>query len=512
MDDPSPGKGMPDAGGSPPDDKRRVVRIAIVGGGCAGMTAAWELCKNNLRDDAEEVYDVTVYEASSMLGGKGSSYRDKQGRIHEHGLHIWLGFYENAFAMMREAYAEARALGMGPEAEVGKCLPFAAFEDAFSPESRVGVANKTPENEWEAWTGYLPPTEGLPGDPIDAKTNPFTLAGYLSRCVALSLALMNSVIGPAGRRPGAPRPDDRSASDEASDLDFVDDAGTSPELLIEKMASWLEKGSLVTAAGILQGAMLVETWLREFSPLPQFDSTVLKYLEVLATQIRKRLRKFVAAEPVLRRKTEIIDLIMTIVVGLYRDRVLFDQERGLDAIDDIDCKAWLMKHGALKASVESPFVTGLYDLAFCYRNGDREQPALAAGQALRGALRMFFSYRGSIFWRLRAGMGETVFSPLYRVLSSKERKFEGRDASNRFPVKFRFMHRLEKIEFDKPGASGARVSKLVFGVDGDLDDPLDHFGCWKQPDPAQTADPRQVTVGATGKAYFRRRHLCPRPR
>ena len=42
-----PGKAMPDAGGSPPDDKPRVVRIAIVGGGCAGMTAAWELCKSN---------------------------------------------------------------------------------------------------------------------------------------------------------------------------------------------------------------------------------------------------------------------------------------------------------------------------------------------------------------------------------------------------------------------------------------------------------------------------------
>ena len=75
------------------------------------------------------------------------------------------------------------------------------------------------------------------------------------------------------------------------------------------------------------------------------------------------------------------------------------------------------KHGATKTSLDSRFLTGIYDLVFAYEDGDRE-PRLAAGVALRGALRMFFTYRGAMFWRMRSGMGDAVFAPLYKVLSS----------------------------------------------------------------------------------------------
>ena len=55
---------------------------------------------------------------------------------------------------------------------------------------------------------------------------------------------------------------------------------------------------------------------------------------------------------------------------------------------------------------------------FAYEGGDRKKPRLAAGVALRGALRMFFTYRGAMFWRMRSGMGDAVFAPLYKVLRS----------------------------------------------------------------------------------------------
>ena len=56
--------------------------------------------------------------------------------------------------------------------------------------------------------------------------------------------------------------------------------------------------------------------------------------------------------------------------------------------------------------MNSRFITGIYDLVFAYEEGDRKRPALAAGVALRGALRMFFTYRGAMFWRMRSGMGD----------------------------------------------------------------------------------------------------------
>src|SRR6202012_1215070 len=75
---------------------------------------------------------------------------------------------------------------------------------------------------------------------------------------------------------------------------------------------------------------------------------------------------------------------------------------------------------------------GIYDLVFAFEDGDVTRPRLAAGVALRGAMRMFFTYRGSLFWRMSAGMGDVVFAPLYQVLRQRG-------------VQFRFFHRLRNI-------------------------------------------------------------------
>ncbi|HEV7882041.1 MAG TPA: FAD-dependent oxidoreductase, partial [Solirubrobacteraceae bacterium] len=77
-------------------------RIAILGGGMAGLTAAWSLSDPATREDVE----ITVYQRGWRLGGKGASGRGPHGRIEEHGLHVWLGYYDNAFRVMREVYEE----------------------------------------------------------------------------------------------------------------------------------------------------------------------------------------------------------------------------------------------------------------------------------------------------------------------------------------------------------------------------------------------------------------------
>jgi len=472
------------------------VRVAIVGGGCAGIATAWQLSEfarlagesASASTQPQPRFEITVYEQSWRLGGKGASGRDAHGRIREHGLHIWLGFYENAFRMMRDCYQQVQQADWGPRGE-GKAgrqpLPQESFEDAFFPEPHIAVASPAPGGQWQAWSGFLPPMKGLPGDPLDEHSNPFTLAGYLARCIGLVKALIHSGISPPS---GVASPEARSRLDETIELDFSFDAMQSPGVMLDSMTRLLRVGTLASAAGLLQGVNILEQWLREHNPAPQFASTVLSFMEALATQLRRQLGDFVSIDPELRRKTEVIDLIITIVVGLYRDRVLFDA-RGLDALNHIDCKDWLRKHGALPESVESPFVTGLYDLAFCYREGDRSQPALACGQALRGALRMFFSYRGALFWHMRSGMGDTVFAPLYRVLRERG-------------VRFRFMHRLEGIDFSEDlGSAGARVEALRFGIPGDRagveafsDAALDAAGCWRHDRPAGFPEGQGQTI------------------
>ena len=74
-------------------------------------------------------------------------------------------------------------------------------------------------------------------------------------------------------------------------------------------------------------------------------------------------------------------------------------------------------------ALDSALVRGIYDYAFGFRNGmaGAEHRAIAAGTSLRGLCRMTFTYRGSYFFKMRGGMGDTVFTPYYKVLKARGR-------------------------------------------------------------------------------------------
>ena len=46
--------------------KKRKLRVAIIGGGLAGLTVAWELVKTN--------HDVVVFEKEAQIGGLARSF------------------------------------------------------------------------------------------------------------------------------------------------------------------------------------------------------------------------------------------------------------------------------------------------------------------------------------------------------------------------------------------------------------------------------------------------------
>src|SRR5215470_8944824 len=111
--------------------QQKPIEVAIIGGGCAGITTAFELT----RPEHKGKYHVTVYQLGWRLGGKGASGRGPADRIEEHGLHVWLGFYENAFRLLRECYFE---LNRDPK----KCR-FADWRDTFFSEPVIGVADRS---------------------------------------------------------------------------------------------------------------------------------------------------------------------------------------------------------------------------------------------------------------------------------------------------------------------------------------------------------------------------------
>lgn len=128
-------------------------RVAIVGGGCGGVAAAFWLTSPELNGQ----FEVTLYSRGWRLGGKGASGRSSTSdrRIEEHGLHLWLGCYHRAFQLMRLCYAEQR-----------EPRPFATLRDAFLPMGRIVLESRSgpPDApQWSPWRFDVPTTEAFPG-------------------------------------------------------------------------------------------------------------------------------------------------------------------------------------------------------------------------------------------------------------------------------------------------------------------------------------------------------------
>ena len=110
-------------------------RVAILGGGMAGVAAAWRLSEPGWQEDFES---ITVYQRGWRLGGKAASSRGPNGRIEEHGLHVWIGYYENAFRLLRECYAELDRPTTDPDA------PIKTWREAIIPVPDAGTRGPPP--------------------------------------------------------------------------------------------------------------------------------------------------------------------------------------------------------------------------------------------------------------------------------------------------------------------------------------------------------------------------------
>ena len=82
-----------------------------------------------------------------------------------------------------------------------------------------------------------------------------------------------------------------------------------------------------------------------------------------------------------------------------------------------------MTVGATPAQ-RAPLLRAIYDVAFAYPGGDIAAASAAAGTATSNLLRLLFTYRGSVVYKMRAGMGDTVMAPMYEVLRRRGVRFE----------------------------------------------------------------------------------------
>ncbi len=278
------------------------IKVAIVGGGCAALTTAFELtrARHNGR------YEVTVYQTGWRLGGKGASGRGDADRIEEHGLHLWMGFYENAFRLMRECYAERhRAF---PDCR------HADWRQAFEPAPDVAVADRA-GNGWEYWLAHFPPGNGEPGDPNH--TLPLDVSDYIERTGLLLAELLRSVVDEETGS-SAKYPAQSNYNRPAGPLD--------PAALMASIDRLFVYGQLATSSAIIEASNLVQEIVARWLPgmLQAGGALPLRIFEALSATARARLDQVVARDSHVRRTWEVIDLVLAVANATVVKRVLND--------------------------------------------------------------------------------------------------------------------------------------------------------------------------------------------
>jgi uncharacterized protein with NAD-binding domain and iron-sulfur cluster len=390
-------------------------RIAILGGGCGGMAAAWGLVNSDIANDL----DITVYQLGWRLGGKGASGRNAAvaNRIEEHGLHIWGGMYENAFAIMRQVYGQlARPAGTPLSVWYDKARP---NDSAFLPHSNTTLAEFY-GGTWLPWVIDVPSDDGLPGD---GRMLP-PLREYLALILDLIEELLTGEEQPWAKQFGA--------SSAAATHTPLERLGGAARDVADDIARRVARVAFRLAAH----EHLART-RRGLAALPtnaslhtaQHRAAVHGPLQDLDALFRKFFANWLDDHPGLRRVYMILNLGYAITRGVLEDGIL---EHGIDVIDDLEFRAWLAKHGAAEITLDGVIVRAWHDFFFAFVNGDGTRPSLSAASGLRTLFRYTFTYRGAFFWKMQAGMGDTIFAPIYEALKQRG-------------VKFEFFHRVEKL-------------------------------------------------------------------
>ena len=397
---------------------RRGGRVAILGGGMAGLATAWRLSEPGWQDDLES---ITVYQRGWRLGGKGASSRGANGRIEEHGLHLWLGYYENSFRLLRECYAELDRPATDPDA------PIRTWRDAMIPSGTVGLEDRRADG-WHHWMGQFTTNDLLPGEP-EGTAYEYTLTDVLRRALELVVDFLESL------------PDS--------------DAPTGD--LVVSLSPQAPSGGAAVAAGLrhatLAAVLEATAQVRRGLDRSGVASSVAALDRALAAA-NEALRDMAEDDPDLRRTWHLVAVLMSAARGMLADGIF--SGRSIRELNDEDFLDWIGRHGAPADVEDFAFLRGLYDLAFADGGPQRSTGGVSAGIAIFLTSKMFVEYRGAIFWKMAAGMGDIVFAPLYQALRQRG-------------VEFEFFHRVDSLHLSADGlaidaVTVGRQARLVPGL------------------------------------------------
>lgn len=393
-------------------------KIAILGGGMGSMVTAFELTS---QANWQDLYDITLYQLGWRLGGKGASgrnlkqhppYSEPDYRIEEHGFHIFFGFYANTFRVMKECYD-------GLQGEPGI---FPGIENAFQPHNFIVFSYYYRDN-WAPWYLHFPYFQNqFPWPENEVEVG--SLWSYILKMLEFMLRKHM----------------------ESDTLDSLWEGGIEeqPEPAKSDLLARLNK-RLETP---LNWENLVSKSDRELLELAhKYSSSIADDVENFSDEDREPLlwlldrftdvgrRKLENAMAKLEEKSEplLLDAIRILIIcnlgyAIIRGTIvnkIFDW-RSFNDLDRYDFRTWVGNNGGWDRTVNSPLVQVMYDLLLAFPGGiaTPENGQLGVAATVRWIWRMIFTYKGAIMWKMNAGMGDTIFAPLYKELKKRGVKFE----------------------------------------------------------------------------------------
>jgi len=335
-------------------------RVAVLGGGLGSLSTAFELTST---PELRARYDVTVYQLGWRLGGKGASGRDPDVayRIQEHGLHMWMGWYQNAFRFIRECYAEWQP-------EPGS--PFASWQDAFEVQNDLTFMDQV-RGEWQPWRLKFPRNPETPGDG-DVFDHSWDYWVMLIEWIEETLQGMEGLpnAGKLGPEPS-----------------FV-------QQIFETVEHLLGFGTAATTGRVVHPSLHAAARMARSLPRDPAEHTGEHHtsLHRLLGEVHdwfekeRRSSSILDTHPDLRHAYVLVNLGWAVFRGLLAEG--FPKLVDFDKFDDVELRAWLGRHGATPTALESGLLRSFYELAFAYEDGASKQPAMAAGAGLRALVRM----------------------------------------------------------------------------------------------------------------------------
>jgi len=393
-------------------------QLVVLGGGMSSLVTLLELTSQP--DWQARWKRITVYQLGWRLGGKGASGRNPEQaqRIEEHGLHLLFGCYENTFRLLDAVYAD-----MPREPRERRWT----LDQALEPHDHVVMFENTGTG-WKPWTLDTVRRPGFPGrgDPVELGAR-----NYIDLLLRWALQQVQHWIGGEaaaadGAAPAAP------AHPHASGL--FEHLREARDLAEQAFGFAAESAVAAAARGLMD-----------------WDGVVDGMVALLERGLG-RLRELTEPSPELRHAIVNVEFTLTVLKGLLRDRVLERGRENWSAIDGYDLRDWLARHGASKDVLDSAPTRGLYAAIFS------DKRRVAAGAILHALMRASH-FKGAAIYKMKAGMGDTIFAPIYRVLRARG-------------VHFEFFHRVESLELSP---DRRRVERIQLNRQVRLRDPAAEY-------------------------------------